>query len=239
MCNYSTYEREIWNLLDRPITALHEPRHAEPPLLHIQCCHPITMVAPSERVFGFNMNLLLSSLDRLNTRTTLLTTTITQPWSTNKKLSVVGWMYYGWDCHAWLANTHGASAKKRAWKSKAVNELEDSYGQEWTCNGRKVLEYTCHTAFSLFIVVVQWANLIICRTRKNSVFQQGMKNHFMNFGLCFETTLAAFLSYTPGTYKGLRMYPLSWNWWLLAMPYSLMIFVYDETRKFLLRRNPG
>merc|ERR1712062_115310 len=35
------------------------------------------------------------------------------------------------------------------------------------------------------IVVVQWADLIICKTRKNSVFQQGMKNHFMNFGLCF------------------------------------------------------
>merc|ERR1712172_294546 len=33
------------------------------------------------------------------------------------------------------------------------------------------------------IVVVQWADLIICKTRKNSVFQQGMKNHFMNFGL--------------------------------------------------------
>merc|ERR1711953_527501 len=32
------------------------------------------------------------------------------------------------------------------------------------------------------IVVVQWADLIICKTRKNSVFQQGMKNHFMNFG---------------------------------------------------------
>merc|ERR1712062_838754 len=89
------------------------------------------------------------------------------------------------------------------------------------------------------IVVVQWADLIICKTRKNSVFQQGMKNHFMNFGLCFETLLAAILSYTPGMDKGLRMYPLKINWWLPAMPFSLLIFCYDETRKFLLRRNPG
>jgi len=128
---------------------------------------------------------------------------------------------------------------RRSWDSMAVNDLEDSYGQEWTYRDRKILEYTCHTAFFVSIVVVQWADLIICKTRKNSVFQQGMKNHFMNFGLVFETVLAAFLSYTPGMDKGLRMYPLKINWWLPALPFSLLIFVYDECRKFLLRRNPG
>ncbi len=30
----------------------------------------------------------------------------------------------------------------------------------------------------------------------------------LNFGLIFETVLAAFLSYTPGLDKGLNMYPL-------------------------------
>merc|ERR1719411_2050065 len=129
---------------------------------------------------------------------------------------------------------------RRAWDSPAVNDVEDSYGQEWTYADRKKLEYTCHTAFFVSIVVVQWADLIICKTRKNSVFQQGMKNHFMNFGLFFETALAAFLSYTPGMDKGLRMYPLYINWWLPALPFSLLIFVYDECRKTLLRRNgPG
>merc|ERR1711990_374783 len=128
---------------------------------------------------------------------------------------------------------------RREWDSKAVNDLEDSYGQEWTYRDRKILEYTCHTAFFVSIVVVQWADLIICKTRKNSVFQQGMKNHFMNFGLVFETLLAAILSYTPGMDKGLRMYPLKINWWLPAIPFSVLIFCYDETRKFLLRRNPG
>ena len=77
-----------------------------------------------------------------------------------------------------------------------------------TDRDRKILEYTCHTAFFVSIVIVQWADLIICKTRKNSVFQQGMKNGMLNFGLCFETLLAAFLSYCPGMDKGLRMYPL-------------------------------
>jgi len=127
---------------------------------------------------------------------------------------------------------------RKKWDSQAINDLEDSYGQEWTYRDRKILEYTCHTAFFVSIVIVQWADLIICKTRMNSVFQQGMKNYFLNFGLFFETALAAFLCYCPGMDKGLRMYPLKFNWWLPALPFSLLIFCYDETRKYILRSLP-
>merc|ERR1711874_133758 len=127
---------------------------------------------------------------------------------------------------------------RKNWDSIAVNDLEDSYGQEWAYRDRKVLEYTCHTAFFASIVIVQWADLIICKTRKLSVFQQGMSNWVMNFGLCFETALACILSYTPGMDKGLRMYPLKINRWLPAIPFSILIWVYDECRKTLLRRLP-
>jgi sodium/potassium-transporting ATPase subunit alpha len=66
-----------------------------------------------------------------------------------------------------------------------------------------------------------------------------MTNWVLNFGLVFETALAAFLSYTPGLENGLRMFPLRPGWWFTALPFSILIFVYDETRRFLLRRNPG
>ncbi|GAB6023141.1 hypothetical protein CHUAL_007223 [Chamberlinius hualienensis] len=128
---------------------------------------------------------------------------------------------------------------RRSWDSRAVNDLKDSYGQEWTYERRKILEFTCHTAFFISIVVVQWTDLIICKTRRLSLFHQGMSNHFLNFGLFFETALACVLSYTPGMDKGLRMYPLKINWWIPAMPFSVLIFVYDEIRRFILRRNPG
>merc|ERR1712198_550211 len=128
---------------------------------------------------------------------------------------------------------------RKQWDSQAINDLEDSYGQEWTYRDRKILEYTCHTAFFVSIVIVQWADLIICKTRMNSVFQQGMENWFMNFGLVFETLLAAFLSYTPGMDKGLKMYPLKLNRWFPAVPFSALIFVFDELRKWILRNNPG
>merc|ERR1719468_599084 len=116
---------------------------------------------------------------------------------------------------------------------KLVNErlISMAYGQ--------IGMIQASAGFFVSFVIVQWADLIICKTRRNSVFQQGMKNWFMNFGLVFETVLAAFLSYTPGMDKGLRMYPLKFNWWLPALPFSLIIFIYDESRKYLLRRSPG
>ncbi|ELU12040.1 hypothetical protein CAPTEDRAFT_168025 [Capitella teleta] len=128
---------------------------------------------------------------------------------------------------------------RKAWDSKGVNDLEDSHGQEWTYAQRKVLEYTCHTAFFMSIVIVQWADLMICKTRRNSIIHQGMTNHHLTFGLFFETALAAFMAYCPGLDKGLRMYPLRWTWWIVPMPFSLVIFIYDEGRKYLLRKNPG
>uniref|UniRef100_A0A915C2G8 Sodium/potassium-transporting ATPase subunit alpha n=2 Tax=Parascaris univalens TaxID=6257 RepID=A0A915C2G8_PARUN len=125
------------------------------------------------------------------------------------------------------------------WDSRAFNSVEDSYGQEWTYSNRKILEYTCQTAYFVSIVVVQWADLIISKTRRNSLVQQGMSNWTLNFGLVFETALAAFMCYCPGLDKGLRMYGLRFSWWFPALPFSILIFVYDEARRFCIRRFPG
>ena len=105
-------------------------------------------------------------------------------------------------------------------------------------DNQTMLVRACATTVVVSIVIVQWTDLIICKTRRLSVFQQGMNNWFLNFGLVFETILAAVLSYTPGMDKGLRMYPLKFNWWLPALPFSLLILVYDETRKYILRSLP-
>lgn len=75
------------------------------------------------------------------------------------------------------------------------------------------------------IVIVQWADLIVCKTRRNSIIHQGMRNWALNFGLVFETALAAFLSYTPGMDKGLRMFPLKYVF-LIRLVYFLIIWIY-------------
>merc|ERR1712137_366451 len=129
--------------------------------------------------------------------------------------------------------------QRQWWDDKNNQNLVDSHGQEWSYSQRKIVEYTCHTMFFTAIVIVQWADVLICKTRRLSIFQQGMKNKILIAGLMEETLLAAFLAYMPGTDAMLRMYPLEWSWWFIPMPFSLIIFCYDETRKFLLRRTPG
>lgn len=77
---------------------------------------------------------------------------------------------------------------------------------------------------------------MICKTRKLSIFEQGMENSFMNFGLVFETALAATLSYAPGTDKVLRTFPVDWEAWVIPLPIMVYIMIYDECRKYFLRK---
>lgn len=131
-------------------------------------------------------------------------------------------------------------------------------------------EYPCYkptealayaqTAFFVSIVVVQWADLIICKTRKLSIYHQGMWNTMLNFGLFSETALATILCYVPPLNAGmlftmclkynsrsfffffligLGTRPLMFVHWLPGLPFSILIFLFDETRKYFMRKNPG
>ena len=94
-----------------------------------------------------------------------------------------------------------------------------------------------NSAYFTSIIVVQWADLMICKTRIRSLFEQGMTNTFMNYSLFFETILGAFLVYVPvaNTVTGTR--PLRFTWWTAAVPFSLAIYMYDEFRKGWIRKN--
>ncbi|KAL3101946.1 hypothetical protein niasHS_003355 [Heterodera schachtii] len=128
---------------------------------------------------------------------------------------------------------------RKEWDSVGVNNLEDSYGQEWTYDQRKVLEATCQTAFFIAIVVTQWADLLVVKTRRNSLVQQGMDNWPLNFALLIETAIAVFLAYTPGVSHGLNMHGLKFAWWFPALPFALYLFNYDEMRRFWIRHWPN
>uniref|UniRef100_H2Z2K8 Potassium-transporting ATPase alpha chain 2 n=1 Tax=Ciona savignyi TaxID=51511 RepID=H2Z2K8_CIOSA len=125
------------------------------------------------------------------------------------------------------------------WDERTLNNLVDSFGQEWTYEARKALEFTTNTAFFLSIVIVQWADLLISKTRRLSIFQQGMRNKVLIVGLFEETCLAVFLTLCPGLDTALKMYPLEWPWWFLPMPFAVIIFIYDEIRRYLIRKYPG
>lgn len=85
------------------------------------------------------------------------------------------------------------------------------------------------------IVVVQWADLLICKTRWLSIRQQGLRNSTLNFGLFFETLLAAWLCYWNYFTLALYTRPIRFTHWMPGIPWSIMIFMYDEVRKYLMR----
>nr|XP_023024444.1 sodium/potassium-transporting ATPase subunit alpha-2-like [Leptinotarsa decemlineata] len=126
---------------------------------------------------------------------------------------------------------------REEWDSESINDLMDSYGQEWTYEHRKQLEYTCYTAFMISVVVTQWADLIVCKTRLNSICKQGMGNMVLNVSLVVETVVACMLSYLPKMYY-LKFYPILFRWWIYSFPFAIFLFIFDEFRKWRLRKYP-
>ena len=66
-----------------------------------------------------------------------------------------------------------------------------------------------------------------------------IRNYYLIFGLIFETALAVFLAYCPWLDTALRMHGLRLEWWCTPISFSILIFVYDEIRKLIIRRRPG
>merc|ERR1711966_523702 len=92
------------------------------------------------------------------------------------------------------------------------------------------------TAFLVSIVVAQWADVIICKTRENSIFQQGMWNWILNIGILEETLLAIVLVYLPPLQQAFDTKDLEFVMWCYGMPFAFLIWVFDEVRKWLLRK---
>mmetsp|Transcript_11153 Transcript_11153/g.14436 ORF Transcript_11153/g.14436 Transcript_11153/m.14436 type:complete len:1144 (-) Transcript_11153:259-3690(-) len=132
---------------------------------------------------------------------------------------------YGYGC------PYGAIKPKKKCK---FNKRDFPWGAP-CYKGSKALR-VAQTAAFVSIVIVQWADLLICKTRLLSIADQGMQNPVMLFGLCSETILCMALCYLPfmnTAFSTAAIHPVHW---FPSMPFSCCIFLYDETRKYLLRR---
>ena len=133
--------------------------------------------------------------------------------------------------------------------------------------------------------MTQIADAIICKTRKNSIFQQvgtyviifpfpspssppppaliiiiiiiyrydvtlrvrgraptlaqGMHNWVLNAGLIFAVLMGCFILYTPGMDEYFMMPPIRAEHWLPGLPFAFIIILFDEVRRYILRKRPG
>jgi sodium/potassium-transporting ATPase subunit alpha len=94
--------------------------------------------------------------------------------------------------------------------------------------------------------------------------REGMSNWCLNWSLVFVTLGAYSLTVLPGMDVAMGMYPLRWvlstqlqflrrsvhrpchalplfrfHWWFAPVPFALAILIYDELRKYFIRRYPG
>merc|ERR1719389_512266 len=103
------------------------------------------------------------------------------------------------------------------------------------CYTTEALKFA-QSGYLVSIVCVQWADLMICKTRNLSLAQQGMTNSFGNFGLFSETALVAILLYVPflNVALGTRQIPFP-HFAVPSFSFYVVIFFYDELRKIWLR----
>lgn len=117
----------------------------------------------------------------------------------------------------------------------------------WVLNTGIIFE-TCLAAFMCYCPgeLINWsaenqnqalANLNIDLSEPNSPWYYTFiyKTHDQLFTSCNFLILLLI----PGLDLALRTYPLNFTWWLPALPFSLIIWVYDEARRALLRKYPG
>jgi sodium/potassium-transporting ATPase subunit alpha len=113
--------------------------------------------------------------------------------------------------------------------------LECNVQNEGVCHHPEEALAHAQAAYFVSIIIVQWADILACKTRTLSLMDQGMRNHMLNFGLFFETMLGALLMYITPLNKPLGTRPIRFVHWLPAVPFSIFILCYDEVRKYLMR----
>ncbi|MHA6265854.1 cation-translocating P-type ATPase [Aliiroseovarius sp. CAU 1755] len=99
---------------------------------------------------------------------------------------------------------------------------------------------TAITGFFASIIICQVADVIICRTRTQSLLTVGLlSNKLVLVGIAFELLLLACISYIPAFNTFFGTAPLEAWHLMLSVPFALLILLGDELRRVFVRRgNP-
>lgn len=109
------------------------------------------------------------------------------------------------------------------------------YGQDLAMN--TLLYQQATTAFFASVVICQVADVLICRTRRQSLFNVGLlNNRLVLLGIFAELVLLALICYTPWCNLLFNTAPLEYWHFLLSVPFALLIFFGDEVRRVFVRR---
>jgi len=94
------------------------------------------------------------------------------------------------------------------------------------------------SAFFASIILCQIANVLICRTKKQSIFKHGLfTNHLVWLGILTELILLSIIIYSPFTREFFGTTALTLKELCLSLPFVFIIFFLSELRKWLIRKD--
>ena len=101
-----------------------------------------------------------------------------------------------------------------------------------------LLYRTAVTSFFAAVVICQVADVLICRTRRQSILSAGIfANRLIWIGIAVELALVAAISHIPFLQPFFGTAPIGWFELSLGLPFAVAILVGDEFRRWLIRRD--
>jgi sodium/potassium-transporting ATPase subunit alpha len=101
-----------------------------------------------------------------------------------------------------------------------------------------LLYKTAVTSFFAAVVICQIANVLICRTRRQSILTIGIfSNQLIWFGIATELALLAAVSHAPKLQLLFGTATIGWFELSLGLPFALFILLMDEFRRWQIRQN--
>eukprot|EP00026_Physarum_polycephalum_P000379 Phypoly_transcript_00379.p1 GENE.Phypoly_transcript_00379~~Phypoly_transcript_00379.p1 ORF type:complete len:956 (-),score=147.84 Phypoly_transcript_00379:2153-4723(-) len=94
------------------------------------------------------------------------------------------------------------------------------------------------TSFFCSIILTQLADVLICKTRYLSFFQQRSRNFLQLLGMLIAILVAVLFAYVPGVENVLGTKSIGGIDWLFMLPFPVFMFAQDELRKYIIRNNP-
>jgi len=93
-------------------------------------------------------------------------------------------------------------------------------------------------AWHLTLVISQVYHIWTCTTRRTSLFQHGIHNLVMVFGVLIEVLLICLFVYVPGVRYIMGAEPPPIFVWAFSLAVGVVLLVFNETRKYFIRQNP-
>jgi calcium-translocating P-type ATPase len=112
------------------------------------------------------------------------------------------------------------------------------FGQHLTPHDPLYLQAT--TACLSAIVIMQVANVFVCRSDLRSMFTRGvLGNKIMLAGIALEIAIILLIDYTPLGNSLFGTAPISLSVWIFIIPFAIAMIALEEFRKWICRRWQG